>query len=357
MQPTTPDWKNLIKAGAHEEIWNNLHRIVSKHRLTRSSTKFDQLIEEGKFNKFTDLTQELYLHLVQKDRFDHYLIADLENSEIEKQISQIELTNMFTREIRKRYPESFRMSRRILNILQLDDRFVLLDAGHRKSGDKVYKLIGSGLLWGKDTIAEVEQMPGRVAQVPAFPRDIRKAGQSGDSQIIISNEELGNLIYKIMWAARYPLSVLQIRKFVLSKLTIMDISLSPIESFVNEEGEPSFEIADTRDNPETEFFDTEYGDIFSVAKQFLLDLEDSVNYKDKRYKIILSILKLYYLNENNLNQYEVSKQLGISDSNVSGYRKIIDSYLQTLPFKTIDQARHFQRLIKPMVESHLETNN
>ena len=356
MQQTTPNWKNLIKAGASPAIWDNLHRIVSKHRLTRSSTKFDQLLEEGKFNKFADLTQELYLHLIQKDRFTHYIIADLEDSEIEKQISQIELTNMFTREIRKRYPESFRMSRRILNILQLDKRFKLMDIGHKKSGEKIYQLKDHPAWWN-DTIGKLIEMPDRVALVPSFPRDIRKAGQSGDSQIIISNEELGNLIYRIMEVARCPLSVLQIRKFVLSKLTIMDISLSPIESFVNEEGEPSFEIADTRDNPETEFFDTEYGDIFSVAKQFLLDLEDSVNYKPKRYKIILSILKLYYLDEGNLNQYEVSKQLGISDSNVSGYRKTIDSYLQTLPFKTIDQARHFQRLIKPMIESHLETNN
>ena len=40
------------------------------------------------------------------------------DAEIEAEISQIELTNMLTAELRKRYPETYRLARRISTLIQ-----------------------------------------------------------------------------------------------------------------------------------------------------------------------------------------------------------------------------------------------
>jgi DNA-binding transcriptional regulator LsrR (DeoR family) len=71
--------------------------------------------------------------------------------------------------------------------------------------------------------------------------------------------------------------------------------------------------------------------------------------KQKQYKLMINILDLYYLTPN-LNQWEVSKKLGVSDSLISGYRKMIDQLLQDLGFLTIEEAKRFQVALKNKLE-------
>src|SRR6185436_9669699 len=97
-------WNDSLKTSDVNQIWTELHRIVSSHPLVRASKRAGFLIEEGKYNAYTDLTQELFVALLSKERFQHYLDTEMTDAEIEAEISQIELTNMLTAELRSDIP-------------------------------------------------------------------------------------------------------------------------------------------------------------------------------------------------------------------------------------------------------------
>ncbi|MEO6589591.1 MAG: hypothetical protein ABIP06_09825, partial [Pyrinomonadaceae bacterium] len=57
-------WTESLKVSDVNRIWAELHRIVSSHPLVRASKSAGFLIEEGKYNAYTDLTQELFVALL-----------------------------------------------------------------------------------------------------------------------------------------------------------------------------------------------------------------------------------------------------------------------------------------------------
>ncbi len=72
----------------------------------RASYSAGLLVEEGdRGSAYLDLTQELFVTLLSKSRFQHYLDSEMTDAEIECEVSQIELTNLLTAELRKRHPE------------------------------------------------------------------------------------------------------------------------------------------------------------------------------------------------------------------------------------------------------------
>ncbi|MCA1608838.1 MAG: hypothetical protein LC730_05185 [Acidobacteria bacterium] len=89
-------WTESLKVSDVNQIWIELHRIVSSHPLVRASRRAGFLVEEGKHNTYTDLTQELFVALLSKERFQHYIETGMSDAEVEAEISQIELTNMLT---------------------------------------------------------------------------------------------------------------------------------------------------------------------------------------------------------------------------------------------------------------------
>src|SRR6185295_7482571 len=97
-------WNDSLKTSDVNQIWTELHRIVSSHPLVRASKRAGFLVEEGKYNAYTDLTQELFVALLSKERFQHYLDTGMSDAEVEAEISQIELTNMLTAELRNAIP-------------------------------------------------------------------------------------------------------------------------------------------------------------------------------------------------------------------------------------------------------------
>ncbi|HYJ90859.1 MAG TPA: hypothetical protein VEV84_06105, partial [Pyrinomonadaceae bacterium] len=139
-------WVESLKASDVNQIWLELHRIVSSHPLVRASKQAGFLVEEGKYNAYTDLTQELFVALLSKERFQHYLDTEMSDAEIEAEISQIELTNMLTAELRKRYPESYRLARRVSTLIQTGAAFKRFDnignpEQHRRLADRLYGLV------------------------------------------------------------------------------------------------------------------------------------------------------------------------------------------------------------------------
>ena len=135
-------WVESLRQSDVNRLWSELHRLVSNHPLVRASRSAGLLIEEGARSAYTDLTQELFVQLLTKSRFQHYLDTTMTDAEIECEIGQIELTNLLTSELRKRHPESYRLARRISTLIQSSPNFRRFDNNgnseeqHRRLADR-----------------------------------------------------------------------------------------------------------------------------------------------------------------------------------------------------------------------------
>ncbi|MBK7704637.1 MAG: hypothetical protein IPN69_15095 [Acidobacteria bacterium] len=347
-------WTESLKSSDVNQIWAELHRIVSSHPLVRASKTAGFLVEEGKYNAYTDLTQELFVALLGKERFQHYLDTEMTDAEIEAEISQIELTNLLTAELRKRYPESYRLARRISTLIQSSKTFKRFDnIGnpdlHRRLADRTYGLSD----WpDAKTRRNVQEMEQRVKVVSFQSRDTRMVGCTGDAQIVISNVDLEKLIIRVLKAVDSPVDVRSLRSFVMSRLPVMDIYLVPIGGSGNddEDNHYEYEHADTRENPEQNFLRLEGESLATeFVDGFLQNLNKSVRGKTKQYDRMINVLWHCYLTSNGGTQLEVAEMLGVSDSLVSDYRKRIESNLQSLAFNGVNEARQFEKALKQKV--------
>jgi hypothetical protein len=347
-------WNESLRASDVNQIWIELHRIVSSHPLVRASKRAGFLVEEGKYNAYTDLTQELFVALLGKERFQHYLDTGMTDAEVEAEISQIELTNMLTAELRKRYPESYRLARRISTIIQTSSNFKRFDnignpEAHRRLADRLYGLAD----WRDQKMRrDVAEMDERVKAVSFQNRDTRMVGCTGDAQIVISNVELEKLIIRVFKAVDSPVDVRSLRSFVMSRLPIMDIHLVPVGGSGDSDDEErvSFEIPDIRETPEEDFLRVEAeGVAAGSVDKFLNSLSKSVRGKAKQYDRMVSVLWHCYLISDGGTQLEVAEMLGVSDSLVSDYRKRIESSLQALSFEGVNEARQFEKALKVRV--------
>lgn len=352
-------WTESLKHSDVNQIWLELHRIVSSHPLVRASKRAGFLVEEGKYNAYTDLTQELFVALLSKDRFQHYIETEMTDVEVEAEISQIELTNMLTSELRKRYPESYRLARRISTLVQSSHRFKRFDnqgnpEAHRRLADRLYGLSA----WPNDKLTrDGQEMDERVKSVAFFGRDTRMVGCTGDAQIVISNLELEKLIIRVFKAIDSPVDVRSLRSFVMSRLPIMDIHLVPVggSGESDDDDRVPFEIADNRETPEEDLLRVEgEAEAIGYVGDFLANLNKSVRGKQKQYDRMLSVLWHCYLTSNGGTQLEVAEMLGVSDSLVSDYRKRIEANLQQLAFSGVNEARQFEKALKRQVKNLIE---
>ena len=348
-------WTASLKVSDVNQIWTELHRIVSSHPLVRASKRAGFLVEEGKSNAYTDLTQELFVALLSKERFQHYLDTEMTDAEIEAEISQIELTNMLTAELRKRYPESYRLARRVSTLIQTAKTFKRFDNinnpdVHRRLADRQYGLAE----WiNEKTRRNVQEMEERVKVVSFHSRDTRMVGCTGDAQIVISNVDLEKLIIKVFKAVDSPVDVRSLRSFVMSRLPVMDIYLVPIGGTSSDDDENNkyeYDPADTREDPEKNVLRRE-AELSAVGfvDDFLTNLNKSVRGKSKQYNRMISVLWYCYLISDSGTQLEVAEMLGVSDSLVSDYRKRIESNLQSLSFNGVNEARHFEKALRSKV--------
>ncbi|MDQ3219798.1 MAG: hypothetical protein ACR2M8_03460 [Pyrinomonadaceae bacterium] len=347
-------WNESLVASDVNQIWTELHRIVSSHPLVRASKRAGFLVEEGKYNAYTDLTQELFVALLSKERFQHYIDTAMSDAEVEAEISQIELTNMLTAELRKRYPESYRLARRVSTLIQSSATFKRFDNvnnpdAHRRLADRLYGLSD----WKIQKMRrDVQEMHERVKVVSFHSRDTRMVGCTGDAQIVISNPELEKLIIRVFKAIDSPVDVRSLRSFVMSRLPIMDIHLVPVggSGDSDDEDKMHFEIPDTRETPEEGLLRHEAEDeATGFVDGFLINLNKSVRGKVKQYDRMINVLWHCYLISDSGTQLEVAEMLGVSDSLVSDYRKRIEANLQQLSFDGVNEARQFEKALKRKV--------
>ena len=350
-------WNEALRRSDVTRLWAELHRVVCSHPLVRASHSAGLLVEGAeRGNAYVDLTQELFVTLLAKARFQHYLDAAMTDSEIECEIGQIELTNLLTAELRKRHPESYRLARRISTIIQSSANFRRFDSNgdptdeeqHRRLADRVYGLSEWPDAKARRGAQELEQ---RAQMIPVRPRDTRMVGCTGDAQIIISNSDLEDLIVSVLEAVDAPVDVRSLRSLVMSRLPVMDIYLVPLGGDDSDEGRV-FEPVDGRENPEEGLLRRESEqEAAGYVDRFLRGLHTSVRGKSKQYDRILGVLWHCYLSPDHVTQLEAAARLGVSDSLVSDYRRRIEGQLRALAFSEIEQARRFELSLRERVYS------
>jgi hypothetical protein len=347
-------WVESLRRSDVNRLWSELQRLVVNHPLVRASYSAGLLVEEGdRGSAYLDLTQELFVTLLSKSRFQHYLDAEMTDAEIECEVGQIELTNLLTAELRKRHPESYRLARRISTIIQSSANFRRVDSAagdeetHRRLVDRVYGLRE----WREDkqrrAQAELEQ---RAQIIPVRQRDTRMVGCTGDAQIIISNSDLEDLIVSVMEACDSPVDVRTLRSLVMSRLPVMDIYLVPIG---DDDGEGrAFEPVDGRENPEQSLLRRESEDeAAGYVDEFLKGLHAAVRGKSKQYDRMLGVLWYCYLSPAHVTQLEAAARLSVSDSLVSDYRRRIEQQLRALNFTEVEEARRFEVALRERVRT------
>ncbi|HKZ78490.1 MAG TPA: hypothetical protein VJ124_09300 [Pyrinomonadaceae bacterium] len=354
-QAKSGKWVESLRSSDVNRLWSDLHRIVSHHPLVRASRSAGLLIEEGASTAYSDLTQELFVQLLSKNRFEHYLDTGMTDYEIECEISQIELTNLLTAELRKRHPESYRLARRISTLIQSSGNFRRFDSSgsgdepHRRLADRVYGL--SEWEDGKRR-RDSHDLDERVQMIPVRPRDTRMVGCTGDSQVVISNSDLEDLIVSVLDAVDSPVDVRSLRSLVMSRLPVMDIYLVPLEGDDNDNDGNHYEPVDKRENPEQGLLRRESEDgAPTFVDEFLKNLHETVKGKVKQYNRILGVLWHCYLSAEQATQLEVAATLGVSDSLVSDYRRRIETELRALSFSEVEEARRFESALRVRVRT------
>src|SRR5215207_8927036 len=350
-------WVESLRHSDVSRLWTELQRIVVNHPLVRASYSAGLLVEEGdRGSAYLDMTQELFVTLLAKSRFQHYLDTSMTDQEIECEISQIELTNLLTAELRKRHPESYRLARRISTLIQSSPNFRRFDSSgvddepHRRLADRVY-----GLSEWKDNKSrrgahDVEQ---RVQIIPVRQRDTRMVGCTGDSQIVISNADLEDLIVSVLDAVDSPADVRTLRSLVMSRLPVMDIYLVQLDGNDSDsENSNSYEPVDKRENPEEGLMRRESErEAAGFVEQFLASLNEAVRGKVKQYNRIIGVLWYCYLSPDHSTQLEVAAVLGVSDSLVSDYRRRIEQELRALSFTEVEEAKQFELALRTHVRA------
>ncbi|HEX8686444.1 MAG TPA: hypothetical protein VF654_08075 [Pyrinomonadaceae bacterium] len=350
-------WVETLRRSDVSRLWTELQRLVVNHPLVRASYSAGLLVEEGdRGSAYLDLTQELFVTLLAKSRFQHYLDSEMTDAEIECEVSQIELTNLLTAELRKRHPESYRLARRISTIIQSSANFRRVDSGagedepHRRLVDRVYGLREWRADKQRRAQAELEE---RVHMIPVRQRDTRMVGCTGDAQIIISNSDLEDLIVSVLEACDSPVDVRTLRGLVMSRLPVMDIYLVPIGGDDTDEGR-GFEPVDGGENPEQSLLRRESEDeAATYVDQFLQGLHAAVRGKSKQYDRMLGVLWYCYLSPAHITQLEAAARLSVSDSLVSDYRRRIEQQLRALSLTGIEEARRFETALRERVNSFI----
>lgn len=348
-------WVESLRNSDVSRLWAELHRLVCYHPLVRASRSAGLLVEEGSHNAYTDLTQELFVQLLSKGRFQHYLDTEMTDSEIECEIGQIELTNLLTAELRKRHPESYRLARRISTLIQSSANFRRFDSSglddepHRRLADRVY---GLSEWMATKTRRETHDLEQRIHMIPVRQRDTRMVGCTGDSQVVISNSDLEDLIISVLDAADSPVDVRTLRSLVMSRLPVMDIYLVPLGGDDSDDSGSQFEPIDGCDNPEQGLLRRESErEAANCVDQFLRGLHETVRGKVKQYNRMLGVLWHCYLSPEHSTQLEVAATLQVSDSLVSDYRRRIEQELRALSFSEIEEARRFEMALRERVRA------
>lgn len=358
-------WTQALLDEEVNKIWNHLYRLVYLHPLVQSSRNAG-LLGAGQYSgeTYNDLTQELFLMLFQKGRFQHYIETGMTDSEIEHEIAQIELTNMLVAHLRRQYPESYRMARRISTLIQNNECFrrfdtLMMRKKHNKRRRGLTEQVFGLAEWPDNKGIKERAMMEELVQthVPMRRRNTREAGCTADSQIIISNADMLDLIIEVFEAIDSLADIKTIRTLVMSRLPVINIVMVPImkPEDDNEKNTPYLvEVPDERENPEENLLSHEFSRrAIQLADDFLDKLSLSVRRKPRQADRMIHVLWHCYLNPGRMTNIQLAQTLGVSDSLISDYCNRVNRQLRNLDL-TIEQARVFEAALKRRTASLLD---
>jgi len=358
------DWIEILKANDNEALWSKLCSLIAKHSSTRLLYSHDELAGSRRHEIYSDLTQDLFLRLLEKNRWQYYLDSGYTSERIEQELNRIEVPNYISVLQRDRYPEAYRLARRISELIKSRHEFRLYpttpatdkpepnDAPHprRKMVLQVY-----GLSWwpADKRIGYEGDLLERIKEVPCHGRDVRRKGRGCGSQIIITNEELTQLIVDIYVAIDTPLAIRSMRALVMSKLAIEDsrqVSLNAPLMIDNEDSALShLDMPDDRPTPLDALLAKEARQNLEYLVEGLLQqMRNAVRSKPQRFHKLVSIAWSCYFDPQSPSQTTIAREMKISDSLVSHYRGIFDSFVWDLNL-TVDEYI----LLNGMLENRL----
>jgi hypothetical protein len=344
-------WQVYLQGDA-QGLLRTLQRMVNTHPLVRSAIK-GQAATAGTSPLFSgpDLAHDLYLMLLQKGRFNYYLESRMADAEIEREIFQVELTNYLIGILRRCRPENYRMVRRIGNVLETDERFRPMGGKgsivrYRQSAETVYGLAewepGKPAQDGHAAIMALEQVSTRS-------RDLRRAGCSGDTQLIVSNQELAALLIEILQAVDGPLPLRLLRQFALAKLPVWDVTLTPIETDGDEErltGVKAEALVSVAANPAEQLTQQEEAGLAChAAHAFLLRLHASTKENALRTERLCRVMWHCYFDPSEPTQLAIAEIVGVSDSSVGDYRRKLETEMRRLSL-SLTQVAHFTEALR-----------
>src|SRR3989442_6911702 len=270
---TEIDWAGLLVEEDVKGLLNGLFQLACRHPAVRPLhfvTDGAAVSSQTEIN--ADLTQELFLELFQKQRFEHYIKNKYTSLDIENELARIEVPNLVGARLRKRYPESFRLARRVSSLLKTSTRFRRFGADASddnkpprrgrpskktksemaclQADDESYvaaknkvpaprrqRMVsqGFGLQEGPRSKRRRDSchFTELIKSVPMRKRDTRGVGRSGSSQLILSNPDLQVLVVEVFKAIDSPADVRTIRQLVLSKIPLQDYNVASLDEQLN----------------------------------------------------------------------------------------------------------------------------
>lgn len=288
--------------------------------------------------------------LLQKKRFDHYIVSRMSDAEIEREIFQIELTNLLIGNLRRRRPENYRIVRRVSGVLESDAQFRQFKrtngrhkdqpARYRQAAEAVYGL----RQWRDDKpVKDSGTFDDLIANIPMRMRNRRLAGCTGETQVIVSNQELVELMVEILEAIDSPASLRVLRQLALSKLPVCDPEMTSIEDDSNDSGQGrsrDWLVSNDVSPEQMALREEQEKEARRNAAAFLDRLGLLTRSNAQRTERLWRILWHCYFDADEPSQLEIAEMIGISDSSVSDYRRKIEAEMRKLEFPP-EQLRPF----------------
>ena len=344
-------WKSLLETDDAAMLWQSLHRLIANHPLVRSAQRNQHSAKNTSLLSLPDLTQDLYLLLLEKSRFHHYAQARMTDAEIEREIFQVELTNMLIGRLRQRQPENYRIVRRISTVLDSEPYFRVIrqpeahqPGRYRQAVHVVYGLRD----WKSDKpVKDGGSFDDLIANVPTRVRNRRRVGCKGDSQLIVTNQELSELLIEIFQAVDSPISLRRLRSLALSKLPVYDAVVSSIEQVTQHDGQSQgWEkmLISSHACPEQINLQREQECLARQAAHDFLDLLEKMSrFHRHRTHRFWRILWHSYFDPEEPSQLTIAAMLEMSNSTVSDYRRKMEQEMQKLlkEYLLPEQMSHF----------------
>ncbi len=356
---TLSKWKISIEEDA-QALLNALQRLVSVHPLVRSTLSSQQSsATSSPIFSTQDLAQDLYLLLLEKGRFTHYLESQMTDTEIEREIFQIELTNFLIGRLRSRRPENYRIVRRVSGVLESEARFKVF---HKKNGQTGRYRQAADVVYGLCEWADGKPMRDSgtftdlIAHLPMRARNLRRVGCRGEAQVIVTNQELTELMVEILRAVDSPAPLRVLRQLALTKLPVYDAEIGSLDDEVNEERQQrryATALVSTDSTPEQLALARENErQARRTAHDFLNGLLHATRSNWLRTERLWRVLWHCFFDPTEPSQLLIADLVGISDSSVSDYRRKLETEMRKLKL-TADQVRHFTEELREQLHWRL----